>query len=129
MIDLIDTAPPEVNQFQRRALIVGIAAVALCVLGAFFNAEQFFRSYLLAYVFWVGIALGCFAILMLQHMSGGAWGLVIRRVLESATRTFPLLAVLFIPIAIGVRSIYIWAHPLAADAPEALKHALAHKAP
>lgn len=129
MIDVIDKAPPEVDQFQRRSLLVGIAAVALCVLGAFFNAEQFFRSYLLAYVFWVGIALGCFAILMLQHMSGGAWGLVIRRVLESATRTFPLLAVLFIPIAIGVRSIYIWAGPHAGEGNEALQHALDHKAP
>jgi hypothetical protein len=129
MIEMIDKTPPEVDQFQRRALIVGVAGVAICVLGAFFNLEQFFRSYLLAYVFWVGIALGCFAILMLQHMSGGAWGLVIRRVLESATRTFPLLAVLFIPVAIGVRSIYIWAGPHAGEGNEALHHALDHKAP
>jgi len=129
MIETIDKTPPEVDGFQQRALIVGIAGVAICVLGAFFNSEQFFRSYLLAYVFWVGIALGCFAILMLQHMSGGAWGLVIRRVLESATRTFPLLAVLFIPIAIGVRSIYIWAGPHAGEGNEALQHALDHKAP
>jgi hypothetical protein len=129
MIETIDKTPPEVDEFQRRALVVGIAGVAICVLGAFFNSEQFFRSYLLAYVFWVGIALGCFAILMLQHMSGGAWGLVIRRVLESATRTFPLLAVLFVPIAIGVRSIYIWAGPHAGEGNEALQHALDHKAP
>jgi len=129
MIETIDKTPPEVGGFQQRALIVGIAGVAICVLGAFFNSEQFFRSYLLAYVFWVGIALGCFAILMLQHMSGGAWGLVIRRLLESATRTFPLLAVLFIPIAIGVRSIYIWAGPHAGEGNEALQHALDHKAP
>ena len=129
MIETIDKTPPEVGEFQRRALVVGIAGVAICVLGAFFDSEQFFRSYLLAYVFWVGIALGCFAILMLQHMSGGAWGLVIRRVLESATRTFPLLAVLFIPIAIGVRSIYIWAGPHAGQGNEALQHALDHKAP
>ena len=129
MIETIDKTPPEVGEFQRRALVVGIAGVAICVLGAFFDSEQFFRSYLLAYVFWAGIALGCFAILMLQHMSGGAWGLVIRRVLESATRTFPLLAVLFIPIAIGVRSIYIWAGPHAGEGNEALQHALDHKAP
>jgi len=129
MIETIDKTPPMVGEFQRRALIVGIAGVAICVLGAFFNSEQFFRSYLLAYVFWVGIALGCFAILMLQHMSGGAWGLVIRRVLESATRTFPLLAVLFIPVAVGVRSIYIWAGPHAGEGNEALQHALDHKAP
>lgn len=129
MIEMIDKTPPEVDQFERRALIVGVAGVGICLLGAFFNSDQFFRSYLLAYVFWVGIALGCFAILMLQHMSGGAWGLVIRRVLESATRTFPLLALLFVPIAIGVRSIYVWAQPGAASGDDALAHALAHKAP
>lgn len=129
MIETVDKAPPEVDQFQRRALMVGVIGLAVCVLGAFFNLDQFFRSYLVGYVFWAGIALGCLAILMLQHMSGGAWGLVIRRLLEAATRTFPLLAVLFLPIAFGVRSIYIWAQPSHANAPEALKHALAHKAP
>jgi hypothetical protein len=129
MIEMIDKAPQELDQFQQRALIVGTIGVAVCVLGAFFNSEQFFRSYLLAYVFWVGITLGCFAILMLQHMSGGAWGLVTRRVLESATRTFPLLALLFAPIAIGVRSIYVWAQPGAASGDDPLSHALAHKAP
>lgn len=129
MIEIIDKAPPEVDQFQRRALMVGVVASAVCVLGAIFNLDQFFRSYLVAYIFWLGITLGCLAILMLQHMSGGAWGLVIRRVLESATRTLPLLALMFLPVAFGVRSVYIWAQPIAADAPEALKQALAHKAP
>lgn len=127
MIHVIDKAPPSVDQFQRRALMVGGVAVAVCIIGAIFNLEQFLRSYLVAYVFWLGITLGCLAILMLQHMSGGAWGLVIRRLLESATRTFPLLALLFLPIALGVRSLYIWALP-PADASDALKHALEHKA-
>jgi hypothetical protein len=128
MIATIDKAPLELDEFRRRALIVGVIGVAVCGLGAVFNLDQFFRSYLLAYLFWVGIALGCFAILMLQHMSGGAWGLVIRRLLESATRTFPLLALLFVPVAIGVRSIYIWARPYAGGGNAALQHALDHKA-
>src|SRR6266850_542655 len=128
MIATIDKAPPEVDQFQRRALIVGAVAVVLCVVGALFNVDQFFRSYLVGYVFWLGITLGCFAILMLQHMSGGAWGLVIRRLLESATRTFPLLALMFLPIALGAKSVFPWAVPY--EGPnEALKHALEHKAP
>lgn len=126
---MIEKAPPELDQFQRRALIVGVIGGAVCVVGAVFNPDQFFRSYLLGYVFWIGIALGCLAILMLQHMSGGAWGLVTRRLLEASTRTFPLLALLFLPVAFGVRSIYIWAQPDHSGASEALKHALAHKAP
>lgn len=111
MIEMIETTPPEVDQYRQRALIIGIVGLVLCGVGAIFDAPQFFRSYLLAFIFWIGIALGSFAILMVQHMSGGAWGLVIRRLLESATRTFPLLALLFIPIALGVVWIYPWAHP------------------
>src|SRR3989442_2151703 len=101
----IEKAPPEVDQFQRRALMVGVVALVVCVVGAIFDRDQFFRSYLLAYIFWVGIALGGFAILMVQHMSGGAGGLVIRRLLESATRTFPRLAELVLPLALGVSSV------------------------
>jgi hypothetical protein len=113
MIEMIDKTPPEVDQYRQRALIVGVAGLALCGLGAVVmqDATQFFRSYLLAFIFWIGIALGSFAILMVQHMSGGAWGLVIRRLLESATRTFPLLVILFVPVALGVVKLYPWARP------------------
>ncbi len=122
MIEINQTAPEEVDRFRQRALIVGIVGLALCGLGAFFNPANFFRSYLVGFMFWVGIALGSLAILMVQHMSGGAWGLVIRRVLESATRTFPLLVLLFIPLALGVHAIYIWADPAHMDGNPHLKH-------
>ncbi len=122
MIEIDDKAPPELDRFRSRALIVGIAGLALCGIGAIFDAPQFFRSYLLAFVFWIGIALGCLAILMLQHMSGGAWGIVIRRVLEAATRTFPILAALFVPVALGIPFIYEWANAAAVEASLVLKH-------
>ncbi|HET6861841.1 MAG TPA: hypothetical protein VFH91_02305, partial [Pyrinomonadaceae bacterium] len=54
------------------------------------------------------IAVGSLALLMLQHLTGGGWGFVIRRVLEAATRTLPLMAVLFIPIILGAHSLYPW---------------------
>ena len=120
---------PNLTASSKRALVVGIAGLALSAIWAIFNAEQFFRSYLLAYVFWIGIVLGCLAILMVQHMSGGAWGLVIRRVLEAATRTFLPMALLFIPIAVGLKSIYIWANPEAAAGNEVLTRLLEHKEP
>lgn len=125
MNEIPSTFPPEIDRYRRLALIAGIAGLTLCALGALFSHElrtQFFRSYLFAFVFWIGIPLGCLAILMLQHMSGGAWGLVIRRVLESATRTFPLLALLFIPILIGVRFLYVWAQPELVHGNELLEH-------
>ena len=60
--------------------------------------EQFFRSYLIAYLFWLGVALGCLPVLMLHHLVGGTWGFVIRRILEAGTRTLPLMVVLFVPL-------------------------------
>jgi hypothetical protein len=102
------SAPEIVGRWQQRALLVGAAALAVSVVGAFFNRTQFFRSYLLGFLFWMGIALGSLAILMLQHLTGGAWGLVIRRPLESATRTLPLLAVFFIPLAFNLPPVYTW---------------------
>jgi hypothetical protein len=96
---------------QRTALIAGVVALTMCGLGAVFSPQQFFQSYLVAYLFWFGIAMGCLAILMIYHITGGAWGAVIRRALESATRTFPLLAVLFVPVVLGLGWLYEWADP------------------
>jgi len=99
------------DRFEKSSLAVGLAALALCVAGAFHSPTQFFRSYLLAFVFWVGVALGCSAILMLHHMVGGRWGFALRRCLESGTRTFYLMAVLAVPLLFGLRLLYSWADP------------------
>ena len=99
------------DRFQKSSLVVGLAALALCVAGAFHSPTQFFRSYLLAFVFWVGVALGCSAILMLHHLVGGRWGFPLRRLLESGTRTFYLMAVLAVPLLFGLRLLYSWADP------------------
>jgi len=73
--------------------------------------EQFFRSYLIAYLFWFGVALGCLPLLMLHHVVGGTWGFVIRRILEAGTRTLPLMLLLFVPLLFGIHSLYEWSHP------------------
>ena len=105
---------PEDHPLHRvQRVAVGVSAIALvvCVLAGFGNLTQFLRSYLVAYVFWVGGALGCLALLMIHHVTGGAWGVAIRRVLESGARTLPMMAILFLPIAFGVRRLYEWAQP------------------
>jgi hypothetical protein len=104
------------NELQRllwRSLAVGVVALLVCVIGAPFSPVQFFRAYLAAYQLYLGIALGSLAIFMLYQLTGGAWGFLIRRILEAATRTLPLLAILFLPVAIGVRFVYPWAQMVA----------------
>ncbi len=104
-------APPGLKRFQQLALMVGVLFLVIFAAGALFDRTQFFRSYLIGYLFWTGIAVGCLALLMLQHLTGGGWGLVIRRPLEAGTRTLPLMAVLFVPIILGANWIYRWTNP------------------
>ena len=104
-------SPPVLVQMQRRAWLVGAAGVVLALLGVWLNLAQFFRAYLVAYLFWSGLSLGCLALLMLHHVVGGAWGAMIRRVLEAGTRTLPLMVVLFVPLLYGLTTLYSWARP------------------
>ena len=104
-------AMDNLDAVRNKALMVGAAGLAVCLIGAFINPDQFFRSWLVAYLYWAAIPLGCFALLMLHHMVGGAWGIVIRRLLESGTRTIPLLAVLVLPILAQLPRLYLWARP------------------
>ena len=105
------------DEVQRWSLRVGIAALLPCLVGAFFDPQQFFRSYLPCYLFYQGIALGCLAILMVFYLTGGAWGFLIRRLLEAGMRTLPLLALLFLPVGCGLTFLYNWTDPrlVAAD--------------
>jgi len=103
-------APPSVDRFQRLALLVGVVFSVLLLVGFFLDRAQSFHSYLFGFSFWAGISIGALALLMLQHLTGGGWGFVIRRVLEAATRTLPLILILFVPIVLGAHWIYPWTH-------------------
>ncbi len=116
----------DLARFERRALIAGAAALALCVPGMLADPAQMLRSYLVAYLFWMGIALGCFALLMLHHMVGGGWGAVIRRLLESGTRTLPLMALLLAPVLLNLPKLYLWARPEVVSHDEVLLHKTAY---
>ena len=102
-MDATYNTPPELTRFRGRALVIGaIVLVLSSVLAFVLGPVEFFRAYLVAFVFWCGIAVGSLAIMMLHHLSGGAWGLVIRRIFEAATRTLPLLAVAFLPLIVSL---------------------------
>lgn len=121
MADVITRDLPVLARLQQRALIVGLVGLAAGVIGAFMNADQFFRSWLIGFLFCLGLALGSLALLMVQHLSGGQWGLVSRRVFEAATRTLPLVALFFIPILFGLRPLFLWARPEAVQADHILQ--------
>jgi hypothetical protein len=104
--------PDSVGRLQRNALVAGGVGLILCLLAAIKSPQVFYPSYLMGYLLVLGLALGSLGLLMLQHLTGGHWGIVIRRPLESATRTLPLLAVLFLPIAFGMKYLYgAWLDP------------------
>jgi hypothetical protein len=116
-----DTAylPPvaDIEPVRSRALIVGVVGLVGCGLGFVLDSEHFYRAWLVAYLLFLGIALGSMAMVMIQHLSGGAWG-VFRRIFEASSRTLPLLVVLFLPVLFGIGTLYPWSHAdhVAADA-------------
>jgi len=118
----IDALVPRLNRFQRWSLIGGIGALILSLAGAFFDLERFFQTYLFGYLFWLQIALGCLIFLMLHHLAGGRWSFAIRRLLEAAAMTLPLLALLFAPILFGLPILYPWARSETVAASELLQH-------
>jgi hypothetical protein len=101
--------PMRWDVMQKRSLAVGLIAAVLCAGGALIFPPVFFRAYLSAYIFWIGIPVGALALLMLHHLVGGRWGFMIQRVLEAAIQTLPLMALLFIPLLFGLADLYPWA--------------------
>jgi hypothetical protein len=104
------TALPELSGFRRIALGVGGIGIVLLLLGAFLDPAQFFHSYLLGYLYWLGLGLGCLGVVMVYHLTGGGWGVAVRRLLEAGIGTLPVMALLFVPLAFGLHHNYEWTH-------------------
>jgi len=113
--------PAAVDRLQRNGLAAAAVGIAGCAVGLFVDRPVFFRAYLIAWLLAVGLALGCLAIAMLHHLSRGGWGLMVRRVLEAGSRTLPLVFLLALPLAFGMRDLYAWARPEAVAADPVLQ--------
>jgi hypothetical protein len=119
---LTDTAEqhiPELAQKQRTFLMAGAAGAVLTAIGYFTNSHQFFQSYLMGYMLVLGLSLGSLGLAMIHQLSGGEWGIVIRRSAGAASRVIPVLTILFLPIVFGMHDLYEWTHPNWAE-PEVL---------
>ena len=100
--------PPDTPRWQRTSLIIGVAGIVFCVIAGVLNLTQFLRGYLIAYMFVNGLTIGCLALLMVQYLTGGLWGLAIRRILEAGAKCLPLTFLLFVPLAVLRLHLYAW---------------------
>ncbi len=108
-----DAPVADINRWRTIALgIGGIGSAIILILALVFPEwrEDALRGWLLGFIFWGGIGLGGLGILLLQYLTGGAWGVAIRRIAEASSRTLPIIFVLFLPIMFGATMIYEWTH-------------------
>lgn len=106
-----DSIVARISRWQRISLLVGCVGILLAVVAFSINRQQLLRSYLFAYLYWTGMALGCLAVLLMHHVVGGKWGMLIRRLCEAGARTLPLMAILLVPVLLGMSTLYVWARP------------------
>jgi hypothetical protein len=115
-----------VERLGKAGLAVGGVFLLALAAGFALDRGQFFRSYLLGFLFWVGIGVGSLGLAMLNHLTGGLWGLVPRRFHEAAARTLPAMGLLFLPVLLGASSLYTWARPELVAADELLQKKAAY---
>jgi hypothetical protein len=116
-------APESVGRLEKTALVVGVLGLVGSIAGLIMNRDEFFQSYLMAFLLVLGLSLGSLGLLMLQHLTGGHWGILIRRPLEAASRVLWLVFAFFVPIPLfGMNALYkVWL-----EAPKTGEHALSH---
>ena len=103
--------PPLLTRLGRRrwvALVVGLAGLAVCGLDAASHLTAVLQSYLIAWLYFLGLTVGSMTTLMIYHLTGGDWGLGVRRWLEAALAPLLLLVLLFVPIGFGLGHLFTW---------------------
>jgi hypothetical protein len=120
------------DKLQWRSLVIGLAALAalaVCGIGVASNRQQALRSYLVGYLFWWGIAVGCLGLTMIAHLVSSHWGRAAQPYFAAGIGTLPLLAVLFLPVALGLQDLYVWARADAVAADVQLQKKVAYLNP
>ena len=124
-----ESVGPQLDRIQGVSLVVAVAGLAGCAGAGLVWPRVLMPAYLVAFLFWTGIAVGCVALLLLHNLTGGNWGRLIRRQLEAGALTTVPMAILFVPIALGLRALYPWADPAIAAADPAIRHKAAYLNP
>ncbi|MBU0676573.1 MAG: hypothetical protein KJ626_00520 [Verrucomicrobia bacterium] len=97
-----------IYRIRKIALAAAVLGTAAALVGFFSAREDFYRTYLISFLFWWGISLGSLALIMIHHVAAGRWGFAVRRICEAAIRTLPVMIVLFLPIYLSRYNIYGW---------------------
>lgn len=100
------------KRYQNTSAFVGLVFLGLLVAGYFMvGPEQFIRSYLVGFWMWFGVGAGCLLALMTQYLTGGAWGLIIRKPLEAGAKTLYVMWFFFLPLLLFANQLYWWTTP------------------
>jgi len=99
------------RRIQVGAAVLGLVGLAASLGSWWFRPDASAPSYLFGFVFWLNLSLGAWALLMVHRLVGGDWGEAIGPTLRAAARVLPALAILFLPVLVGVRTLYPWARP------------------
>ena len=97
---------------MKNALWLGsLVGVAAWTLGALGNLRRALFAYLVAWAFCFTVAAGALMFTMIGELMRAQWVLRFRRITEALTLTLPLLAALFVPLAVLAPHLYPWAAP------------------
>jgi hypothetical protein len=108
MVTMKADLPTQIRRTGRQAIVAALVAAILSLVGALMNRPQFFHSWLVAWIFFTGISCGALVIVMMQSLTGGAWGVAVQRFAEAGMLTLPLMALLFVPVIIGIQDLFPW---------------------
>jgi hypothetical protein len=111
------TIPPghSWNRIPVMAGSVALLGLVICAILGPANPKQFFFSWLVSFLFFLSLALGALFFVLIQYAAQGGWGIVLRRIGETTFATLPVMAALFLPVLLGLRDLYSWTVPGAAE--------------
>lgn len=102
-------------------MLAALISIIACIAGYIQDPDRFFRSYLVAFAYTCAVGLAAFFFVMVQFLSGSAWSVTMRRIMENLMVTLPVGALLFVPLAFGLKHIYPWTNPELTAASELLR--------
>jgi hypothetical protein len=118
----------EVRRTLRAGAVAALLGLAVTAVAIAVDPKRALLAYLAAYAAVAAAAIGALVLLLVGYVANARWLAPLRRVQEALACVFPLLALLFVPIAVGVDRIYAWADPSHVFPVHELRHVEAKRA-